>query len=117
MQLKEYKLSYQNALYYEAFKAHIAPGSWPTYKVDVGAFLEEIGTYDFVMVTPARIQRYADERRPVRQREQAVIHLRSMMSFLVQNDVFEAREKVRKEMVIWLLQRPRSYYKQMRLEV
>lgn len=117
MPLKEYKLSYQNTLYYEAFKAHIAPGSWPTYKVDIGAFLEEIGTYDFVKVTPARIQRYAAERRPVHQREQSVIHLRSMMSFLVQNDVCRAREKVSKDMVIWLLQRPRSCYKQMRLEV
>ena len=117
MPLKEYKLSYQNTLYYEAFKAHIAPGSWPTYKVDVGAFLEEIGTYDFVKVTPARMWRYAMERRPVRQRQQAVIHLRSLMSFVVQHDVNGARDKVGKDMVIWLLQRPRSCYQQLKLEV
>lgn len=117
MPLKEYKLSYQNTLYYEAFKAHIAPGSWPTYKVDIGAFLEEIGTYDFVKVTPARMRRYAEERRSSRQCRQAVIHLRSLMSFIVQNDVGGAREKVSKEMVIWLLQRPRSCYQQLKLEV
>lgn len=117
MTLKEFQLSHQNRIYFETFKAHMAPRSWTTYKVDVGAFLEEIGTYDFAKVTPARMRRYAEERRSSRQCRQAVIHLRSLMSFIVQNDVGGAREKVSKEMVIWLLQRPRSCYQQLKLEV
>ena len=102
---------------YDAFMEHLSPASRATYKVDLGAFLQEIGTNDFARVTPARMWKYATENRPVRQRRQAVIHLRAMLSYAVQRNINGAQEKVDREMLVWLLKKPRSRYEQMKMEV
>lgn len=117
MSYKAFKISPGNQKYYDAFMEHLSPASRATYKVDLGAFLQEIGTNDFARVTPARMWKYATENRPSRQRRQAVIHLRAMLSYAVQRNINGAQEKVDREMLVWLLKKPRSRYEQMKMEV
>ena len=93
MPYKAFKISPGNQKYYDAFMEHLSPASRATYKVDLGAFLQEIGTNDFARVTPARMWKYATENRPSRQRRQAVIHLRAMLSYAVQRNINGAKKK------------------------
>lgn len=100
--VKEFEISKTNRIYYDEFLARFGKQSRATYKVDAGAFLSELGTNDFAKVTPARIQRYIDSRRPGQQKN-AAAHLRSMMMYVVKRDINGAAEKVKKETLIWLL--------------
>lgn len=99
---KEFSVAKVNQAYYTRFLGKFEPKSRATYKVSIGSFLSEIGTNDFAKITPARMLRYVETKSPVQQKN-SLAHLRSMMMYSVKNNINGAAEKVRKEMLIWLL--------------
>ena len=99
---KEFEISKTNRIYFETFLSRFNTLSRATYKVNVGAFLSELGTNDFAKITPARINRYVESRNPGQQKN-ASAHLRSMMMYIVKNNINGAAEKVKKETLVWLL--------------
>lgn len=101
-QVKEFEISKNNRIYYDTFLNKFEPKSRVNYKVSVGGFLSELGTNDFAKVVPARINKYVAKQRPGAQKT-AMSHLRSMMMYVVKNDVNGAVGKVNKEMLIWLI--------------
>lgn len=101
-QVKEFEISKGNRIYYDMFLDKFEPKSRVNYKVSVGGFLSELGTYDFARVSPARINKFTEKQRPGAQKN-ATSHLRSMMMYIVKNDINGAVEKVSKEMLIWLI--------------
>lgn len=99
---KEFAISNVNRSYYDRFLGKFDPKSRATYKVSIGSFLSEIGTNDFAKITPARMLKYVETKSPVQQKN-SLAHLRSMMMYSVKNNINGAAGKVRKEMLIWLL--------------
>lgn len=101
-QVKEFEISKGNRIYYDTFLSKFETKSRVNYKVSVGGFLSELGTYDFARVSPARIGKFVDKQRPGAQKN-VLAHLRSMMMFIVKNDIAGAADKVGREMLIWLI--------------
>lgn len=94
---KHFELNDNNKIYYEAFKNHISEGSWRTYKATVGNFLVSIGDKDFANVSVDEILKFVGERKS------SLNHLRSMMFFIAYNDINSAKEKVSKDILLWLV--------------
>lgn len=99
---KQFIISGGNLDYYNAFLDRFDEKSRRTYKVSVGQFLEDLGPYDFAKVSPEKIRSFADGR-SAGQRRNTMSHLRSMLSFIAQNNINGAAEKVKRETLIWLL--------------
>lgn len=99
---KEFNVSKVNQAYFEKFLDKFDPKSRATYKVSVGCFLSEIGTNDFARVSPARMLRFVEAKSSAQQKN-SIAHLRSMVMYVVKNNINGAAEKVKKETLIWLL--------------
>jgi hypothetical protein len=95
--IKHFNLSADNQQYYDAFEQTIVKSSWATYKATIGNFLEQLSSKDFATVTVNEIVRF------VGNRTSADAHLRSLMIFIVSNDINNAKQKVNKDMLIWLI--------------
>lgn len=95
--VKAFTLSKDNQQYYDSFKQTITPKSWLTYKASVGNFLEFLKDKDFATTSDIEIMNYVGER------YNAKAHIRSMMIYVVSNNINNAKEKISKDMLIWLI--------------
>lgn len=95
--VKTFTLSKDNQQYYDSFKQTITAKSWITYKASVGNFLEFLKDKDFATISDTEIMNYVGER------YNAKSHIRSMMMYIVSNDINNAKQKVSKDMLIWLI--------------
>ena len=95
--IKAFSLSSDNQKYFDAFQTSVSEGSWWTYKATIGNFLEQLADRDFATITEQDITNYADGRK------NAESHLRSLMTYIVSNDINNAKQKVSKDMLIWLI--------------
>ena len=95
--IKAFTLSKGNQTYYDAFKATIAQGSWGTYKASIGNFMEQLKDKDFATVTEEEIVAFTGNR------DNPNAHIRSFMMYIVSNDINNAKQKVSKDMLIWLI--------------
>jgi hypothetical protein len=102
LKVKQFNLSSTNQVYYNSFESKFEgkPGSWAQYKVTVGDYLEKCD--DFALVTVADIENYVNSHdEKIKHNKEA--HLRSLMQWIVKNDVNGAMAKVSKEMLIYLI--------------
>lgn len=95
--IKAFTLSNDNQMYYDAFKATIAQGSWGTYKASIGNFMEQLKDKDFATVTEDEVETFTGNR------NNPNAHIRSFMMYIVANDINNAKQKVSKDMLIWLI--------------
>jgi len=93
---KAFTLSENNQKYYDAFHTSISGQSWSTYKATIGNFLDGY-KQDFALVKPDDILTFTknDPNKNAR--------LRSMLIYMVSNDINNARKKMYKETLIWLI--------------
>jgi hypothetical protein len=101
--VKTFKLSKSNADYMNRFLDSLPEQSRSTYKSSCGNFLEGLGTNDFTRVSPKRIMDFANQKKTESMKNNVMAHIRSMMIFCVNSNLNEAKEKVSKEMLIWLI--------------
>jgi hypothetical protein len=101
--IKTFKLSKSNQLYLDKFLLSLNEKSRATYKASCGNFLEALGTNDFTRVSPKRVIDYANQKNTESMKNNTMAHLRSMMIFCVNSNLNEAKEKVSKEMLVWLI--------------
>ena len=94
-----------NKMYYEKFLTTFDERSAANYKSTIGNFMEEIGTNDFLKCSPDRIDKYANTKKTQSQRNNVTAHLRSLMIYLIKNDINGAisEDKVSKKMLVWLI--------------
>jgi hypothetical protein len=94
--ITSFKLCENNQKYYEAFEKIIAPASWPTYKATIGNFLESLGDIDFAKtMNTNKIDNFTQGR------ASAESHIKSLMIYIVSNDINGAKAKVYKDMLLW----------------
>jgi hypothetical protein len=101
--IKEFKLSKTNKDYLDRFLASLNIQSRATYKASCGNFLQQLGTNDFTRVSPKRIMDFANQKITESMKKNVMAHIRSMMIFCVNNNINESKEKVSKDMLIWLI--------------
>jgi len=124
--IKEFNVSNTNnqmymALFEQSFIQRDAQSSWNQYKVNIGDMLQELDTRDFLTVSYEEIEKFANEKevrdysytkegledKEWKQAEKAKkncrSHIRSLMIFLVKNDINNAVEIVSKETLIGLI--------------
>jgi hypothetical protein len=96
--IKSFKLNDNNRAYYEAFEKSISDKSWATYKSSIGNFLESLGDVDFAKtMNTNKIDSYTQGK------TNAESHIRSLLIFIVANDINGAKAKVYKDMLIWCI--------------
>jgi len=103
--IKTFKLSKWNQQYLDRFLLSLQEKSRATYKASCGNFLQELGTNDFTRVSPERVIKFSNTKNTEAMRNNVAAHLRSMMIYLVTNNINEAKEKVSREMLIWLIRK------------
>lgn len=103
---KQFNLVGVNKTYFDLFgKTFLGkPASWSQYKVHCGDFLERIGNKDFATITIQDIENFintwdAGEKTKLNCKS----HLRSLMIFIIKEDIENAVDKVSKEMLVWLI--------------
>ena len=96
--IKAFNLNANNQQYYEAFEKSITSGSWATYKSTIGNFLESLGDIDFAKtMNTNKIDAFTQGK------TNAESHIRSLLIFIVANDINGAKAKVYKDMLIWCI--------------
>jgi LysM repeat protein len=103
---KEYELSVVNKLYYDAFKESLTKSSFTQYKVNIGDFLEKLSAtnIDFANIKIKQIEDYANSKQGNEAtKKNCMAHLRSLLIFIVKNNINNAMKRVSKEMLIWLI--------------
>lgn len=96
--IKSFKLNSNNQQYYDAFEKSINPTSWATYKASIGNFLESLGDIDFAkMMSTKKIDDYTAGR------TNAESHIRSLLIYIISNDINGAKAKVYKDLMIWCI--------------
>jgi len=96
--IKSFKLNANNQQYYDAFEKSITSGSWATYKSTIGNFLESLGDIDFAKtMNTNKIDTFTQGK------TNAESHIRSLLIFIVANDINGAKAKVYKDMLIWCI--------------
>lgn len=102
---KQYFLSKINREYYNDFKDSFDKiTSWLQYKVHCGDFLEQLGNRDFATITVEDIENYVDNYKGSKQtKANCRSHVRSMMIYIVKNNVGGASSRVDKKMLIYLI--------------
>lgn len=95
--IKAFSLNEDNQKYYDAFKSSITQISWGTYKASIGNFMEQLGDKDFATVTEDEVIAFTENRNNPNS------HIRSFMMYIVANDINNAKAKVSKDMLIWLI--------------
>lgn len=103
--IKQYNLSNINKKYYNEFENSFdKKTSFKQYKVHCGDFLEQLGNTDFAMVTVEDIENYVNNYKGSdKTKANCKAHIRSMMIYVVKNDVEGALNKVSKEMLLYLI--------------
>jgi len=103
--VKEYSLSETNQKYYDAFQNNFDKLiSWQQYKVHCGVFLESLKDKDFATITIEDLENYVNSLTGSQQTiNNSKAHIRSMMIYVVKNNIAEAFEKVSKEMLLYLI--------------
>lgn len=101
--IKTYNLSEINQQYFDAFLPSIAEQSRPNYKCSCGNFLESIGQIDFATVTPGMIIAFANKKKTQNMQRNTIAYIRSMMVYVVANNICNAKDKVSKDMLLWLI--------------
>lgn len=102
---KQFTLSTDNQIYLNSFLNSLSEKSAPSYKASCGNFLEEIGEQDFMTVTKEQMLEFANRRKSDTMKKNVEAHLRSMLIYLVENDINNAVSKVDKQMLIWLIRK------------
>jgi hypothetical protein len=95
--IKQFNLNEVNQIYMSEFEKTVSPASYPTYKATIGNYLESLKNVDFATVDAWNIERYTEGR------ANAIAHIRSLMTYIVANNICDARDKVSKETLIWLI--------------
>lgn len=96
--IKSFKLNDNNRAYYEAFEKSISDKSWATYKSSIGNFLESLGDVDFAKtMNTNKIDSYT------KGKPNTESHIRSLLIYIVANDINGAKAKVYKDMLIWCI--------------
>jgi hypothetical protein len=101
--IKTFKLSKPNQMYLDRFISSLSEQSRASYKSSCGNFLQEIGTNDFARVSPDRIMKFVNKKNSQAQKNNTAAHIRSMMMYVVSNNINNAKETVSKDMLIWLI--------------
>jgi predicted DNA binding CopG/RHH family protein len=101
--VKTFHISEDNQIYIDEFLCSLPERNVSTYKSSCGNFMEELGEQDFAEVTSKQILDFANTKKTQSMVNNVTAHLRSMMIYLVSNDVNKAKEKVSKDMLIWLI--------------
>ena len=124
--IKEFNITNENnkqymALFEQSFVDRGAETSWRQYKPNVGEMLQELDTRDFLTVTYEEIEEFANTKevrdysykkedltekewkRGEKAKKNCRAHIRSLMIFLVKNDINGAIEKVSKETLVGLI--------------
>lgn len=103
---KQFNLVGVNKTYYDLFEQSFSgkPASWAQYKVHSGDFLEKLGSKDFATIIVQNIENYVEA---VDASEKTKLnckaHLRSLMIFIIKENIEGAVDKVSKEMLVWLI--------------
>ena len=103
--VKEHKLSEVNEKYYNSFKSKFKDkeASWRQYKVDVGAFMEKYQE-DVARVKITDIQAYAiDNSKNEKTKSNKEAHIRSLLQWIVKNNVEGAKDKVDRDVLVYLI--------------
>ena len=103
--VKQFNLSKDNQQYYDEFLSSITERSMATYKSSIGNFMEELKDQDFVTISKEQIQEFASTKKTDSMVKNVTAHIRSMMIYLVVNNINNAEEKVSKDMLIWLIRK------------
>lgn len=101
--IKTFKLSKTNQMYLDKFISSLSEQSKASYKSSCGNFLQEIGTNDFARVSPDRVMKFVNKKNSQAQKNNVAAHIRSMMMYVVSNNINNAKEIVSKDMLIWLI--------------
>lgn len=99
---KQFNLSEINQRYYNSFESKFdgKPTSFAQYKVDIGSFME---TYeDVAEITITDIENYINGWEG-KTRDNKKAHIRSLLQWIVKNNVGGAGNKVSREILIYLI--------------
>lgn len=100
---KTYRLSEINNKYYSSFLKSFTPRSRAAYQNDIGSYLQWIGN-DCIIYPPRKVYEFANSKAlSGGGNKYTVSHIRSMLLYLVRNDVEGAAERVTKDTLLWLL--------------
>jgi hypothetical protein len=103
---KQFNIMGVNKTYYNLFEKSFAgkPASWAQYKVHSGDFLEKLGDKDFATITIKEIEDYVSAwGSGEKTKANCKAHIRSMLIFVVKENIENAIDIVSKEMLIWLI--------------
>ncbi|MDF2950551.1 MAG: hypothetical protein K0S18_134 [Anaerocolumna sp.] len=101
--IKTFNLNADNQIYYDEFLSSLPERSVANYKSSCGNFMEELSEQDFITINKEQILEFASRKKTESMVNNVTAHLRSMMIYLVSNDVNGAVDKVSKEMLVWLI--------------
>ncbi len=102
---KSYGLNPVNENFYNVFKASFNyQSSWLQYKVDCGPFLESLKSKSLTSISPVDVENYvmahADNEHTQNNKR---AHIRSMIKFMINNNVNDAKNKVSRDLLIYLI--------------
>lgn len=103
---KQFNIVGVNKVYYDEFCKSFAdrPTSWSQYKVHLGDFLEKLGNNDFATVTAEEIELYSNYGTSSKAtKANCKAHIRSMLAYIVKENIEGAFGKVSKEVLVWML--------------
>jgi hypothetical protein len=103
--IKSFDLNNDNSIYFEKFLDSLPERNVATYKSSCGNFMEELKDQDFATVTQKQIEAFASTKNTDSMVRNVTAHIRSMMIYIVRNDINGAKEKVSKDMLIWLIEK------------
>lgn len=103
---KQFNMVGINQMYYKEFEKSFAGknASWQQYKVHCGDFLEKLGDKDFATITVQDIENYVDAwNASEKTKANCKAHIRSMLIYIIKNNIENAIDKVSKEMLVYLI--------------
>lgn len=103
---KQFNITGVNKTYYDLFEKSFSgkPASWAQYKVHCGDYLEKLESKDFVNATVKEIEDFIDSLSSGEKTKlNCKAHLRSLMIFIIKENIESAVDKVSKEMLVWLI--------------
>jgi hypothetical protein len=103
--IKSFDLSDDNNIYFEKFLDSLPERNVATYKSSCGNFMEELNEQDFATVTQEQIEVFANTKKTDSMIKNVTAHIRSMIIYIVRNNINGAKEKVSKDMLIWLIEK------------
>jgi len=117
--VKKFKINKVNQEYYSKYKASIKELSFRQYKPNIGRFVESLGSIDLAKIDKEDIEMFVEEKestlrvyvkkegldyeRAEKVKINCRTHLRSILIFIIKNDINDAIEKVNKDLLIYLI--------------